>query len=459
MQPSESGVIRPRASQRRTLLLGFGALLLLMAFVAYRASATLTRIEETNDEIRKEMVRRDDLLDHLRSDLFQSTIEIRDYVLYADATSERLQREEIQIRRERINTTMKQYEQDLETAEAVSFAQLERGLTEYWKALEPIFQWSAEYRRLHGGEFFQTEMIPRRQGLLQMVDQIAAIDGRQMQGAEDSIAAVHRQLHSELMESSALILSIGLLVGFFSVRHVTHLEAVSEKQFQQVVQARSELRHLNARLVAAEEEERRKISRELHDQVGQHLSAVLIELGNVESAMSRSDAPLRRRLDSARRLAEASIAKVRDLALMLRPSMLDDLGLVAALRWHAREISRRTGISAEVAADGVSEDLPNEYRTCIFRVVQEAMNNAVQHAKPARIRVTLRQRAGEIQAVIQDDGAGFDPLQDKGMGMLGMQERVQTLGGVLQIDSEPGTGTTVSVLLPLQQLATVGGKT
>jgi len=231
-----------------------------------------------------------------------------------------------------------------------------------------------------------------------------------------------------LTETSLLLIGIGLIVGAFSVVQTSRLERIAENQYRQVVAARGELRRLNARLVAAEEEERRKISRELHDQVGQHLSAVLIELGNVESAMPRKDPEAARRISSARRLAEASIAKVRDLALLLRPSMLDDLGLVAALRWNAREISRRSGVHVDIASDGASEELPSEYRTCIYRVVQEAMNNAVRHASPTQIRVEIRQRLEEIHVAIQDDGSGFDPRQDQGLGLLGMKERIQVLG-------------------------------
>jgi signal transduction histidine kinase len=132
--------------------------------------------------------------------------------------------------------------------------------------------------------------------------------------------------------------------------------------------------------------------------------------------------------------------------------MLDDLGLVAALKWHAREVSRRTGVSVDVAADGIGDNLPDEHRTCIYRVVQEAVNNSVLHAKPDSVRITLLQRRDEIEVSVQDDGSGFDPQQDKGIGILGIQERVQGLGGIVQVNSRPGGGSVLSLLLPLVEL-------
>ena len=158
-------------------------------------------------------------------------------------------------------------------------------------------------------------------------------------------------------------------------------------------------------------------------------------------------------LSAARQLADRATAQVRDMALLLRPSMLDDLGLVPALQWQAREVSRRTGVKVKVAAETVADDLPDEYRTCIYRTVQEAVNNAARHAQATTVRVDARQQEGSIRVSIQDDGGGFDTTHVKGMGILGMEERVKRLGGFFRIDSERGGGTIVSLLLPLADVS------
>jgi signal transduction histidine kinase len=197
------------------------------------------------------------------------------------------------------------------------------------------------------------------------------------------------------------------------------------------------MQSLSHRLVAAQEEERRRVARELHDEVGQALSAVLVELGRLEGRIPVRSQENRAMLSVARELADQATSQVRDMALLLRPSMLDDLGLVPALQWHAREVSRRTGVKVKVAAESVADDIPDEYRTCVYRIVQEAVNNAARHAQASVVRVEARQENNQIR--------------------VGMEERVKKLGGVFRVDSEKGGGAIISVLLPLAMAEMKGG--
>jgi signal transduction histidine kinase len=153
--------------------------------------------------------------------------------------------------------------------------------------------------------------------------------------------------------------------------------------------------------------------------------------------------------DEIKRLVENSISVVRNMALLLRPSMLDDLGLVPALQWQAREVSKRTGLWVSLDAAGVSENLPEEHKTCIYRVVQEALHNCVQHAGARNVKVTVRQQGSELGLSVEDDGRGFDVRQERGMGLIGIQERVSYLGGRFAVESEPGQGTALRVVLPV----------
>jgi signal transduction histidine kinase len=216
-----------------------------------------------------------------------------------------------------------------------------------------------------------------------------------------------------------------------------------------VVRAREELHRLSARLVSAQEEERRNLSRELHDEIGQSMSALLVELGNLGSSLPAENAALQERLQAVKRLAENNVVVLRNLSLLLRPSMLDDLGLVPALKWQAREVARRSGIKVKVDAEDVPDHLPDEYRTCIYRVVQEALHNATRHSKATHVRVTVTHEQARVCVRIQDDGVGFQAPQEKGMGILGMEERVRHLGGRFQIDSGSGHGAAISIELPL----------
>jgi signal transduction histidine kinase len=132
--------------------------------------------------------------------------------------------------------------------------------------------------------------------------------------------------------------------------------------------------------------------------------------------------------------------------------MLDDLGLAPALNWHARETRKRTGRNVVVTADDTIDSLPEEHRTCIYRLVQEAVNNAVRHANARTVEVAVRRDCQRVNVTVQDDGAGFDTRFTRGLGLLGMEERVRRLGGRLKINSEPGRGTLIDAVLPVVEL-------
>jgi signal transduction histidine kinase len=144
------------------------------------------------------------------------------------------------------------------------------------------------------------------------------------------------------------------------------------------------------------------------------------------------------------------------MALLLRPSMLDDFGLVPALNWQAREVAKRTGLRVSVAAPDLEQELPEEHKTCIYRVVQEALNNVVRHAQARAVQIALEQHASGLLLRIQDDGAGFDAQRVRGLGLLGMEERTRHLGGSFAIDSQAGRGTLLKITLPLMQLSPNG---
>jgi signal transduction histidine kinase len=147
-------------------------------------------------------------------------------------------------------------------------------------------------------------------------------------------------------------------------------------------------------------------------------------------------------------LVESTVRVVRNMSLLLRPSMLDDLGLVPALRWQAREVSKRTSMDVSVATELVSDDLPDEYKTCIYRVVQEALHNCSRHSLATAVRIRVHQEPSQLSLSVQDDGQGFDVRQSKGLGLLGIEERVARLGGKCEIHSGTGRGTILTVTLP-----------
>jgi signal transduction histidine kinase len=189
--------------------------------------------------------------------------------------------------------------------------------------------------------------------------------------------------------------------------------------------------------------------------VSQSLSAILMETENAEFAERPEE--IREHLAAVKGLAEKTMNEVRDLALLLRPSMLDDFGLVPALNWHARETGKRTGLNVLVRADGEADDLPEEHKTCIYRMVQEAVNNSARHSSARTVEVVVERQESRVLFSVRDDGCGFDTRYVRGLGLLGMEERVRRLGGQLHLDSQLGRGTLIAAELPLADLGSRNG--
>jgi signal transduction histidine kinase len=285
--------------------------------------------------------------------------------------------------------------------------------------------------------------------ILRQSDELRAWNDRQLQLTDQSMVAQFAQLQSSLTRSIVLSLASGFLLIGASMLYIFRLEGQMSGRYAELARSRAELEQLSARLVEAQETERRKISRELHDEVGQTLGALLVDVGRLSAALPDARPEIKNQVGHMKSVAERAVQSVRNLALLLRPGMLDDLGLVAALEWQGREVSRNSHVEVDVESENVAEDLPDDYKVTIYRLVQEALNNAVRHSAARTARVRVEQTDGHIAVMVSDDGQGFDPQRQRGLGILGMEERVRRLGGTLAIDSHAGQGTTVRAELPV----------
>ena len=257
-------------------------------------------------------------------------------------------------------------------------------------------------------------------------------------------------LENDIWETILTALVLGAIIAGASIFRISSLEKETAAHQKATALAEERLRHLSQQLVSSQEQERKALSRELHDEIGQLLTALRMELGNLERARGanlESDP----HLEQAKKLAESTLRSTRDIAMGLRPAMLDVLGLGPALEWQAREFSRRYNTPIQLEVDGDLRDVPDPHRTYLYRIVQEGLTNCARHAQAKNIRVRLEDANGQLAAVVEDDGVGFD--QDGGvsygLGLLGITERVRELSGNISIQSQPGKGTRIAVVLPL----------
>ncbi|MCX6638024.1 MAG: sensor histidine kinase, partial [Acidobacteria bacterium] len=225
-------------------------------------------------------------------------------------------------------------------------------------------------------------------------------------------------------------------------------------------QARRDLQQLSARLLQIQEDERTRLSRELHDEIGQTLTALRLAISRALSWLRTQPPAAEASLEEARLLAEKTLETVRNISVLLRPSLLDDLGLEPALQWQAEDFSRRSGIRCGFFSDSLDENLPAAHRTCVYRVVQEALTNCAKHSAATHVDIHVRQAEGELKLEVADNGKGFpmDAQRAAGLGILGMRERAAALGGQLLLESAPGEGTRVSIRLPVAGAAAQGGE-
>lgn len=443
--------MKKSANQTRLLLLvGFGGLLLLLAFTGLNALSVLATIQTRNERIRQDYINRDRILEQLRSDIYLSGTFVRDFLLDTDPALADAHKADFESARSRIQANVKAYGQILRREERAPFIQLTNQLAAYFDSLRPALQWNARQRQVYGYDFMRNSLLPRRTVIVQLADRISDLNAKQLEAGSQQVVGLFATFRRSLVVLLVLTLFGGLVLAGGSIYRILHLERLSAMRFEEVEQARAALRDLSARLIDVQESERRALSRELHDEVGQSLSALLLGLGNVAAMLaSGSVSEGGEHLGELRRLAERTVAVVRDMSLLLRPSMLDDLGLIPALQWQAREASRTKNLRVQVHADSIPEDLPDEYKTCIYRVVQEALRNTTRHARAKHVEIRLVEGDHSLQLSIRDDGQGFAPATEKGIGLLGMEERVAHLEGSFHVESALGEGTLIRVELPL----------
>ena len=424
-------------------------MLALGGIVTVATSRTIDRLERSVAALNETAATMDQAIQAVRSQIYVSSLLLRDSIL--DQSSAR-QPEYTRRIHEYHRVSLSKVEAVLRlsppTARRPVIESLAREVHAYWDSALPIF--SEAQDKAVGYEYIRTKILPRRQAVITLAEELSDLQATETRAAHREMSVTIAAFRARITQIRGLAAGLVALVALLCTWRVYRLQKIAEAEKHRRKVAEQQLRSHAHDLVKAHEDERRSLSRELHDHIGQMVTAIRFRLGNVEAETPTPTASFRQNVAECRSLLEETIDAIRQIAMGLRPAMLDDLGMTSAIEWYIREFSRRFDLPASLTADSIPE-LPEPHRTYIYRIVQEALTNCARHSKATAVEVEIRQMLERITVRVRDNGVGIGKgeMRRAGIGLTGIEERVRELKGTISIYSPQEGGTVVEVLLPI----------
>lgn len=448
--PASSALRRPIALRA---LVGAGFVLVLLLWLASGLDL-LVRYEQyqtRSTQAWEDFNRTEQALANLRINILLGAINVRDLLLDTDPARINALKDLLRENRAATLQALETLDDTMPPNERDSFEGLKATVRDYWELSQPLLDSALPLPPREARNLLSTTAQSRRQIGVNISDQIRAVNRAALEGRQTDVLTMAEESQQRAWFTGTIALVLSLVVVVIVAGYVGRLESQVRQQLARDVENTRNLQALSSRLVRAQEEERRVIARELHDEVGQALTAVKLEL----AAAQRAKDPLRvaQALTEVKSIADDALQTVRNLSQLLRPPMLDALGLPETLQWYLKRFSARTGIPAELRQVNRLSRAGQDIETCVYRVVQEATTNVARHARASTCHVTIQQLSRSILVTVEDNGCGFDQEETgrewpRGMGLIGMTERVTGFGGEIAIDSQPGRGTRLTVELP-----------
>ena len=439
---------------RTAVFVGFGLVAGIWVFAGYYFTGRMAELEQRSSDINARYTRAQDLLTTVRGHVLMGSVYVRDALLDPNPATAEEYRRQLEESYRSADEALKGYVPVLDVpGEQMRIDRLRREIEDFRRTLIEVLgtdsrDWQSEARNL-----LRRRIMPKREGVMRISEEVQALNRSAFVQQQLDIASLYRATQRRVWQTVGLALAASVAIALLATLYAGRLEQRLERQRARDVETARDLQRLSSQLLTAQEEERRSIARELHDEVGQVLTAIKVELAiaqrSVEAAGGNADA-----LTDARKITDGALHTVRDLSRLLHPSMLDDLGLPAAIDWYLKGFGRRHGIRMELLQDGVEERLPAETEAGIYRIVQEALTNVAKHAQATTCRVFLQRLTQTVLVTIEDDGVGFrledvsQPGASRGIGLVGIRERVAQLRGELRLESGPGKGTRLTIEVP-----------
>jgi signal transduction histidine kinase len=436
------------------LVVGFTIVFALWLLSGYELVRRLGEVEGRVAETHAGFSRNERTLSTVRTNILLGSIYLRDALIDSTGVTRQYYRDElIQIRSE-VERLVPAYVLEVETPlERQHWTELQTALDQYWASLDVVFE-DGPRGMTQGTGIMRRVVVPARDNVLKIVDTLTALQRLGQQRHDVEVSLLYADVRTRLLTMGSLAIFVGLVVAWFATRYVRRLHREIERQRGAEQQNRLDLERLSARLVHAQEEERRTLSRELHDAVGQALTAIKMGMG-VAMRSFEPHSGAKRALEDARAITESTLQNVRDLSQVLHPSMLDDFGLPEAVNGYLRNFSKRTGIRTQLTTEHMDDRLSSDIEVCVYRIVQEATTNVARHSGAGVCTVALDRREGMLRLAIEDDGRGIEAARAgsgdarRGLGLIGMRERAQALSGSFVIENRPEGGTRIRVRIPI----------
>jgi signal transduction histidine kinase len=444
--------LRPTKTIRGALVAGFAVVFGVWLFAGYELIRSLGDVERQVAVSIDSFAHNRDTLSTIRQNVLLGSLHVRDALIDTGMARDTY-REELRRVRDEIDARLDSYKRDPQLpSEEEYIAELRTSLEDYWASIDFVFSPALPTLLNPSAALLRSEVLPRRESVTRVLDDLRTLQQFALEQHDDRLAELYGRVRARFLWIVSGTLVLGIAVAGFAFWHVSGLEGEIHRQRLAEAQNRQDLERLSARLVDAQEQERRSLARELHDEVGQALTAIKMEVG--VAMRGSADARVRSSLEEARSIAETTLQSVRDLSQLLHPSMLDDFGLPETLAAYLRNFSKRTGIRTQLTHDGLQNRLPADVEVCIYRIVQEALTNVARHSGAASCSVSVVRRSGQVNLAIEDQGRGLTAAARmseprRGLGLIGMRERAQALAGRFAIENRPEGGTRVSVTLPV----------
>jgi signal transduction histidine kinase len=437
---------------RAASFLGFGLTLGLWVWAGYQFTQRIADVQRNAAQTSGQYTRAQDLLSTVRAQLLLGSVYVRDALLDPDPQAAEGYRRQLQETYAEGVRALDEYvpvEDSPMVRERVS--RLHAEVETFRSTLLEVLA-TDPTRRADARLLLRTRIVPQRELVIRVSEEVQALNRAAFVEQQSRIAEVYRETQRDGWKLLGIALAASFGIGLWAIVYSGRLEDRLREQMARDVENTKALQRLSSQLLDAQEHERRNIARELHDEVGQVLTAIKVELAVAQRTIDSAGGPPHL-LQSARSIADGALHTVRDLSHLLHPPLLDDLGLPSAIEWYLRGFMKRHGIRVELVADPIPGRLTAETEAASYRIVQEALTNVAKHAHATTCRVYLQRLPHTVLITVEDDGVGFDPAAasqspDRSLGLIGIRERVSQLEGTLRVESASGKGTRLTVELP-----------